>query len=76
MVTSPSSPRADELWARPRPVRRAGAPASRASYDKKMGQGKHHTQTLLRLARRRADVLFAMLRDGTFYEPRPTATLI
>ncbi|MFF3538049.1 IS110 family transposase [Streptomyces sp. NPDC002466] len=45
-------------------------PASRAYYDKKISQGKHHTQALLCLARRRADVLFAMLRDGTFYEPR------
>ncbi|MEV4048548.1 transposase, partial [Streptomyces sp. NPDC049744] len=27
---------------------------------------------LLCLARRRADVLFTMLRDGTFYEPQPT----
>ncbi|WP_265537353.1 transposase [Streptomyces sp. NEAU-H33] len=26
---------------------------------------------LVCLARRRADVLFAMLRDGTFYEPQP-----
>ncbi|MFE4695315.1 IS110 family transposase [Streptomyces sp. NPDC056749] len=48
-----------------------GDPASRAYYDKKVGQGKHHTQALLCLARRRADVLFAMLRDGTFYEPQP-----
>jgi hypothetical protein len=31
---------------------------------------------LLRLARQRISVLFAMLRDGTFYEPRtPTVTL-
>ncbi|WP_157875589.1 hypothetical protein [Streptomyces anulatus] len=36
-----------------------------------ISQGKHHTQALLCLARRRADVLFAMLRDGTFYEPQP-----
>lgn len=42
-----------------------GDPASRAYYDKKIAQGKHHTQALLCLARRRADVLFAMLRDGT-----------
>ncbi|MFI8829038.1 hypothetical protein [Streptomyces sp. NPDC053431] len=42
-------------------------------YDKKIAQGKHHTQALLCLARRRADVLFAMLRDGTFYEPRPAS---
>jgi hypothetical protein len=48
-----------------------GDPASRAYYDRKFAQGKHHTQALLCLARRRADVLFAMLRDGTFCEPRP-----
>ncbi len=47
-----------------------GDPASRTYYDKKIAQGKHHTQALLCLARQRADVLFAMLRDGTFYESR------
>ncbi|MEU7466807.1 transposase, partial [Streptomyces griseofuscus] len=40
-------------------------PASHAYYDKKIALGKHHTQALLCLARRRTDVLFAMLRDGT-----------
>ncbi|MFF0078705.1 IS110 family transposase [Streptomyces canus] len=49
-------------------------PRSRAYYDKKIAQGKHHTQALLCLARRRADVLFAMLRDGTFYDPQPAPT--
>ncbi len=49
-------------------------PDSRTYYDKKIAQGKHHTQALLCLARRRADVLFAMLRDGTFYESRSAAT--
>lgn len=39
-------------------------PVSPTYYDKKISQGKHHTQALLCLARRRADVLFAMLRDG------------
>ncbi|WSV08750.1 IS110 family transposase [Streptomyces sp. NBC_01020] len=48
-------------------------PASRTYYDKKINQGKCHTQALLCLARRRVDVLFAMLRDGTFYESRPAA---
>lgn len=43
----------------------------RTYYDKKIAQGKHHTQALLCLARRRAEVLFAMLRGGTFYEPQP-----
>lgn len=51
-----------------------GDPTSRTYYDKKIAQGKHHTQALLCLARRRADVLFAMLRDGTFYEPQPAPT--
>ncbi|AJT70204.1 hypothetical protein T261_8612 [Streptomyces lydicus] len=32
--------------------------------------GKTCTQALLRLTRHRNSVLFAMLRDGTFYEPR------
>ncbi|GAX58604.1 insertion element IS110 uncharacterized 43.6 kDa protein [Streptomyces olivochromogenes] len=49
-------------------------PASRAYYDKKIAQGKHHTHALRYLARRRADVLFAMLRDGTSYAPQPAAT--
>lgn len=48
-----------------------GDPGSRACHDKKIAQGKHHTQALLCLARRRADVLSAMPRDGTFYEPQP-----
>ncbi|GAA1350028.1 IS110 family transposase [Falsarthrobacter nasiphocae] len=46
-------------------------PASRAYYDRKRAQGKRHNQAVMALARRRSDVLFAMLRDGTFYESRP-----
>ncbi|MGY0058600.1 IS110 family RNA-guided transposase [Streptomyces sp. LZ34] len=49
-------------------------PTSRAYYDKKIAQGKHHTQAILCLARRRADALFAMLRDSTFYQPQPAPT--
>ncbi|MGW2651885.1 IS110 family transposase [Streptomyces sp. NPDC001393] len=45
-------------------------PASRAYYDKQRARKKTHTQAILRLARHRISVLFAMLRDGTFYEPR------
>ena len=44
-------------------------PDSRAYYDRKMAQGKQHNQALLALARRRSDVLYAMLRDGTLYQP-------
>ncbi|MFF9221650.1 IS110 family RNA-guided transposase [Streptomyces viridosporus] len=45
-------------------------PASRTYYDRCRARGKTHTQALLRLARHRSSVLFSMLRDGTFYEPR------
>ncbi|MEV5731641.1 IS110 family transposase [Streptomyces pharetrae] len=45
-------------------------PASRGYYDRCRARGKTHTQALLRLARHRISVLFAMLRDGTFYQPR------
>jgi transposase len=43
-------------------------PTSRAYYDRKIAQGKRHNQALIALARRRCDVLFAMLRDGTRYK--------
>jgi transposase len=45
-------------------------PASRTYYDRCRARGKTHTQALLRLARHRISVLYAMLRDGTFYQPR------
>jgi transposase len=45
-------------------------PPSRAYYDRKRAEGKRHNQALIALARRRCDTLYAMLRDGTFYEPR------
>lgn len=43
-------------------------PVSRTYYDRKIAQGKRHNQALIALARRRCDVLYAMLRDGTLYE--------
>lgn len=52
-----------------------GDPVFRAYYDKKITQGIHHIRPLLCLARRRTDVLFVMLRDGTFYELRLAATV-
>ena len=45
-------------------------PVSRAYYTRKIEQGKRHNQALIALARRRCDVLFAMLRDGTIYQPK------
>ncbi len=46
-------------------------PASRAYYDKKRAEGERHNQALIALARRRTDVLFAILRNGTYYESQP-----
>jgi transposase len=45
-------------------------PESRVYYDRKIAQGKRHNQALIALARRRSDVLYAMLRDGTIYHSR------
>lgn len=46
-----------------------GCAESRAFYDRKRQEGKLHTQALIALARRRVNVLWAMLRDGTTFEP-------
>ena len=44
-------------------------PWSRRYYDRKRAEKKSHQQALMALARRRCDVLYAMLRDGTPYDP-------
>jgi transposase len=41
--------------------------ASRAFYDRKRAEGKSHKQALIALARRRINVIWAMLRDQTHY---------
>ena len=46
------------------------APESRVFYNRKRAEGKRHTQALIALARRRVNVLWAMLRDGTTFETR------
>ncbi|WP_236647265.1 MULTISPECIES: hypothetical protein [Micromonospora] len=47
-------------------------PTSRAYYEKKRAEGKHHRQAMLALARRRVDVLWALIRDNkTFTRPAP-----
>ena len=43
--------------------------ASRIYYDRKRAQGKRHTQAVLALARRRLNVMWAMLRDHKPYQP-------
>ncbi|WP_410598082.1 IS110 family transposase [Amycolatopsis sp. lyj-23] len=49
-------------------------PTSRTYYDRKRAEGKKHNAALICLARRRCDVLYAMLRNGTHYQhPAPAA---
>jgi transposase len=44
-------------------------PASRAYYDRKRREGKHHTQALIALARRQTTVLWCMLKHRTPFNP-------
>ena len=47
-------------------------PTSRTYYDRKRAEGKNHPAALLCLARRRTDVLYAMVRDRRPYQhPAP-----
>ncbi|MFY1673645.1 IS110 family transposase [Plantactinospora sp. WMMB334] len=45
-------------------------PLSRAYYDRKRAEGKKHNAALICLARRRVDVLHAMLRTQRPYQPK------
>ena len=47
-------------------------PASRTYYNRKRAEGKTHTQAVLTLARRRLNVLWAILRDHAVYRPATT----
>ncbi|WP_218157573.1 transposase [Saccharopolyspora shandongensis] len=43
--------------------------ASKTYYDRKRAEGKRHIQAVLALARRRLNVLWALLRDNRMYQP-------
>nr|WP_202466334.1 IS110 family transposase [Streptomyces sp. SID4951] len=51
-------------------------PASKTYYARKRAEGKGHKQALLALARRRVNVLWAMIRDGACYQATPPATAV
>ncbi len=49
-------------------------PNSRTDYDRKRAEGKGHSQAVIALARRRVNVLRALIRDSRLYEvaaPQP-----
>lgn len=48
-------------------------PESRAYYDRKIAEKKKHNAAIICLARRRLDVIYAMLRDGTYYHAKTPA---
>jgi transposase len=45
-------------------------PVSAAYYNRKRAEGKNHKQAVLALARRRTNVIWALLRDGTTFQHR------
>lgn len=49
-------------------------PESRAFYDRKRAEKKTHKHAVLALARRRVNVLFAMIRDREIYQSASTVT--
>jgi len=48
-------------------------PLSKAFYDRKRKEGKHHTQALIALARRRVNVLWTMLQRREAFDPNRKA---
>lgn len=49
-------------------------PNSRAFYDRKRAEGKRHVQAVIALARRRVNVLWALIRDRRCYQVSPPVT--
>lgn len=51
-------------------------PNSRTFYDRKRAEGKRHTQAVIALARRRVNVLWALIRDRRLYEVAPSQATV
>jgi transposase len=49
-------------------------PESRAYYDRKRAEGKRPIQAVICLARRRTNVLWALMRDNRTWQPEPPTT--
>lgn len=52
-------------------------PVSKSFYERKRAEGKTHKQAVIALARRRLNVLWALIRDGRTFEitaPTPSPT--
>lgn len=53
--------------------RRLHDPLARAYHERKRAEGKRHNAAVMCLARRRLNVMYAMMKTGTLYEPRVPA---
>jgi hypothetical protein len=51
-------------------------PESRHYYDRERAEGGRHTQAVLTLARRRVNVFWALVRDGSYHELNPPAAAV
>ena len=51
------------------------SPDSRAYYDRKRAEGKRHNAAVMCLARRRCDVILAIISTRTTYQTRLPASL-
>lgn len=51
-------------------------PESRTYYERKRAEGKNHKQAVLALARRRINVIWALLRDGTTFQHRSSGVAV
>jgi transposase len=49
-------------------------PVARAYYQRKRAEGKRHNAAVICLARRRCDVILAMLKTGSHYDPNRMAS--
>lgn len=58
------------------PVIRRSRTSIRGEFPARSGnkhaEGKHHNAAMICLARRRCNVIYAMLREGTYYQPPTT----
>lgn len=59
-----------EICAQDSPGGSCHDPISIAYYQRKRADGKKHNDAIIRLERRRCDVLYSMIKNGTLYEEK------
>jgi len=62
-----------KLWVRSAHIAVRYCPVSKAFYERKRAEGTGHNHAILALARRRLDVLWALIRDHRTFQAAPPA---